>query len=116
MRRIALIFVTVTLAACGGGRSNGGYGGSPVRIAATATGPISRACLEANRAAATPQLCGCIQAVADVTLSGSEQRRAARFFSDPDDAQETRARDDAGTEAFWQRYKDFSDAARMQCS
>lgn len=88
------------LAACGGGG---------------VSGPIGSACIEADRSAATPALCSCIQAVANQTLTGSEQRQAARFFDDPDRAQEVRTSDRPSDDAFWDRYRAFADTARVTC-
>ncbi len=47
-------------------------------------GPIESACLRSGNNAASPALCGCIQRVAEMTLQGPDQRRAAGFFQDPD--------------------------------
>ncbi|TKD21652.1 hypothetical protein FBT96_08595 [Rhodobacter capsulatus] len=78
-------------------------------------GPIDTACQRAGRTA-DPALCGCIQQVADQTLSRSDQRRAAKFFEDPDQAQETRVSDRAADEDFWLRYKDFAQTAEAYCA
>ena len=78
-------------------------------------GPIDKACQRAGRTA-DPALCGCIQQVADQTLSRSDQRRAAKFFEDPDRAQETRVSDRASDEDFWLRYKGFAQAAEAYCA
>lgn len=102
MRSHHLLPVLLILAACGGGSGR-------------ATGPISEACLAADRAAANRALCSCVQQAASRSLSRSEQRRAARFFGDPDRAQETRTSDNPGTEAFWRRYRDFVETAEASC-
>lgn len=78
-------------------------------------GAIERACLRADRAAASTALCGCIQLVADATLSRSEQRQAARFFRDPHKAQEVRQSDRASNEALWDNYKRFAASAEATC-
>jgi len=78
-------------------------------------GPIDKACIRAGRTA-DPALCGCIQQVADNTLSRSDQRRAAKFFEDPDMAQETRVSDHSSDEDFWLRYKNFAQAAEAYCA
>ncbi len=78
-------------------------------------GAIERACLSSPRGAANPKLCGCIQAVADRTLSSSDQRMAARFFKDPHMAQEIRQSDNASHEVFWKRYKVFGATAESYC-
>jgi hypothetical protein len=91
------------LAACGGG------GGGSVN------GPVGRACITADRDAATRSLCSCIQRAADQTLNSSDQTRAARFFRDPQEAQDTRQSDRRADEAFWDRYNVFVDRARASC-
>ena len=53
-------------------------------------GPIESACLKSDRKVANRALCGCIQQVADMTLKGGDQRQAAKFFRDPDQAQKVR--------------------------
>lgn len=78
-------------------------------------GPIERACLKSDRAAASRSLCGCIQNAADATLTGGEQRKAASFFRDPHRAQVTRQSDRASDERFWGRYKRFSSTAQRSC-
>lgn len=78
-------------------------------------GPIERACLNSDRRAANRQLCGCIQQVADMTLRGGDQRKAARFFSDPDEAQRVRMSKSDSDNAFWDRYRAFGTAAETYC-
>ena len=102
MRYILLAGALASAAACGGG-SRG------------ATGDISRACLEADRRAATPALCSCIQQVANQTLSGGDQARAAAFFAQPQLAQDTRQSDRSSDERFWTRYRAFTDLASEIC-
>lgn len=79
-------------------------------------GVIERACMSGGRSAATPNLCGCIQQVADLTLRNSEQRKAASFFRDPHKAQETRQSSRNSDRTFWQRYRAFGAAAETYCS
>ena len=100
MRMMFVILALMTLTSCGGGR---------------VTGTIGSACMEAGRAAANPALCSCVQRAANARLSGAEQRRAAEFFADPQKAQDTRQSDNAGSERFWERYKDFAALARSMC-
>lgn len=76
---------------------------------------IERACLKADRPAATKPLCRCAQGAADRTLSERDQRLAATFFKDPDRAQEIRQSDSRAHEAFWKRYKNFRDYAELRC-
>ena len=79
-------------------------------------GLIERACLGSDRPAVSRLLCGCIQAVADKTLTNQDQRLAAEFFSDPHRAQVIRQSDVAAHEVFWERYKTFGDTATKTCS
>ncbi len=76
---------------------------------------IRRACLGAPTGG-TPQLCACIQAAADRTLTAKDQKLAATFFQNPDRAQEIRQSDRRSHEVFWKRYRAFGDAAEAYCS
>jgi hypothetical protein len=78
-------------------------------------GVISRACMQANRSAATPALCGCIQNVANVSLNRSERKKAAKLFNDPNKAQKIRQSDRRRDEEFWGRYKAFIEKAGKEC-
>lgn len=82
--------------------------------AATA-GPVEQACNASNRQSVSRALCACIGNVADRTLSGGDQRKAAKFFRDPDAAQKARASDTRSSEAFWQRYANFGATAEAFC-
>jgi len=79
-------------------------------------GPVGDACLQSNRKAANRALCACIQQAADLTLQGSDQRRAARFFKDPDQAQQVRMSKSDSDNAFWARYKNFGETAAAYCA
>lgn len=92
----------VLLAACGSGTRG-------------VTGDVAKACIAADRDAANPALCSCVQQVANQSLSAADQRRAAGFFGNPDDAQDTRQSDRAGDEAFWGRYRAFATRAEGSC-
>ena len=78
-------------------------------------GAIERACIQSSRAQASFGLCGCIQRVADATLSGRDQRVAAKFFSDPHQAQVVRQSSKRSDSIFWQRYKQFGAVAESYC-
>ncbi|SLN39534.1 hypothetical protein PSA7680_01950 [Pseudoruegeria aquimaris] len=78
-------------------------------------GTIERACLKSDRKGASRALCGCIQDVADLTLTRKDQKLAASFFKDPHRAQEIRQSDNSGHEKFWQRYKSFGATAESYC-
>jgi hypothetical protein len=77
-------------------------------------GRIERACLSSDRPKSRT-LCGCIQRVADQVLTRQDQRIAARFFREPQRAQDTRMSDDPGAEAFWKRYRAFGNYAAAAC-
>lgn len=77
---------------------------------------IERACLQSDRARGNRALCGCIQTAADATLTGRDQRMGAKFFTDPDEAQQVRQSDRRSHEEFWQRWRNFGDTAEALCS
>ena len=83
---------------------------------AALAGPIETACNASPRAKGDRALCTCIQQAADRTLSRSEQRRAARFFKDPDEAQQVRASKTDRDNEFWDRYRAFGDMAEAFCT
>lgn len=86
----------------------------PAMSTPAAAGPIERACMASNRGASRA-LCGCIQQAADMTLSGSDQRRAAKFFKDPEAAHATWISQSRSDDAFWERYKSFGQTAEAYC-
>lgn len=83
---------------------------------AKAASTIERACVKSDRRAASKPLCGCIQDVADMTLSRGDQKRAAEFFKEPHKAQVIRQSDRSSDEKFWLRYKEFGQTARTYCT
>lgn len=83
--------------------------------AAFAGGSIERACLNANRAAASRALCGCIQDVANAMLTGNERAKVVKFFKDPHRSQATRQSDRSSDERFWIKYKRFGQAVTSHC-
>jgi hypothetical protein len=87
----------------------------PVLSAAAMAGPIERACMSSDRGG-NRSLCGCIQQAADATLSGGDQRRAAKFFQDPERAHQTWISQSAADDAFWDRYKRFGQTAEASCA
>lgn len=80
-----------------------------------ASGVIERACRTSGRSRATPQLCGCIQSVANGSLSRSERKKAAKLFKDPNMAQEIRQSNRSSDETFWKNYRAFGERARKSC-
>jgi hypothetical protein len=81
---------------------------------AAGAGPIERACMASDRGGSR-SLCGCIQQAADMTLSGGDQRRAAKFFKDPEAAHATWVSQSKSDDAFWDRYKSFGQTAEAYC-
>lgn len=129
MMRISVAFVAVLgLAACGGGSryasSNavvygGGYTASsstPQTVVKFANGPIQKACEADGRKSASRARCGCVQAVADESLSSSDQRRGAKMFRDPHQLQEIRQSDNSENERFWLAWKAFGQTAAAFCN
>lgn len=86
----------------------------PSMTSLAAAGPIERACMASDRGA-NRSLCGCIQQAADMTLSGGDQRRAAKFFKDPEAAHSTWVSQSRSDDAFWERYKSFGQTAEAYC-
>ncbi len=78
-------------------------------------GPIENACLKSDREGVNRSVCNCIQQAADLTLSSSEQRKAAKFFNDPHQTQELRQSSKSNDEKLWLRYKEFGNAAQAFC-
>ncbi|MGL4238834.1 hypothetical protein [Tabrizicola sp.] len=87
----------------------------PMISGAALAGPIERACMASDRGG-NRSLCGCIQQAADMTLSGGDQRRAAKFFKDPEAAHSTWTSQSASDDAFWDRYKNFGATAEASCA
>ncbi|AVO38743.1 hypothetical protein [Pukyongiella litopenaei] len=90
-------------------------GGLMMLAGVAQAGVIERACRASDRAAATRQMCSCIQSVANKHLSRSEQRKASKFFADPHMAQEVRQSDKRSDEVLWKRYKAFGRQAAQTC-
>ncbi|SFD93858.1 hypothetical protein [Roseivivax sediminis] len=81
-----------------------------------ANGPLRTACLRSDRPKRNPQLCGCIQGVADRVLTSSEQRVAESFYRDPHQAQVIRQSDRQDDERLWSTYTRFVRSAERSCS
>ena len=113
--------VAMILSSCGEGTSTGsGQGRSASSFGSGgalpfAAGPINQACLTSDRSARSRSLCGCIQAVADRSLSGADQSRAVAFYSNPQQAQDVRQSDRANDERFWKAYRAYGDRAEQVC-
>jgi hypothetical protein len=72
--------------------------------------------MRGGRKASSRALCGCVQAAADLSLSGSDQRRGAKFFTDSQAIQEMQLSDSRSNEAYWKRWKAFSELAETMCA
>ena len=115
MRQAIILGLTLLLAGCGGGdRYRGGSG--PSGGVPMASGPINQACLASDRKARSRALCGCIQAAADQTLTGSQQRRAVAFYGNPQLAQDIRQSDSVSDERFWKAYRAYGERAERLCT
>ena len=112
MRALVILTLCLALAGCGGNRGGGTDRGPALRAA---SGPVSGACLASDRRARSPALCGCIQAAANQTLGGADQRLAASFFADPQKAQDIRMSKRPRDDAFWDRYINFTETAAAYC-
>ncbi|EIE50912.1 hypothetical protein AL036_10990 [Salipiger aestuarii] len=108
MKAMCCVLALTVVAGCAGGARD-------VGAARFASGPISNACNGSERRASNPGLCGCIQAAADIELSGRDQRRAVRFYNDPHSAQVVRQSDRPSDEAFWKRYSAYVDRSERLC-
>lgn len=117
MKTTVLALVAATaLSACGGGATNYTTRGAFAPIQLYATGPLQRACMSQGRKAASSARCGCVQAVADRELSGSEQRRGIKAFKDPHKLQQWRQSDRTSDNAFWSTWKAFGQTAARACT
>lgn len=110
-RVLAGLLIAALVAGCGSNRADR----ARHVVARAASGPIASACMIAGRGGATRARCGCVQGVANITLTGGDQRLGASFFNDPHRAQEIRQSDNGAHEAFWQRWKAFGAEAARQC-
>ena len=120
IRLITALSVVALVGACGGSRysSSNASGARSVYKSASvqfASGPISSACQSAGHKQASRSRCGCVQAVANRSLSRSDQIRGASFFKDPQKAQDTRQSDNAASERFWKKWKAYGDDAARVC-
>lgn len=88
----------------------------PALPASVQAGPIETACARSDKSHGNRVLCRCIQSVADQTLNRSDQRKAARFFRDPQRAQDVRSSSRSRDNAFWTRYRAFGSAAERHCA
>lgn len=118
MVRCAIALVALLgLIGCGGGsRYSSAKAGLRTAPVLYATGPIQRACQTQARRAASRARCGCIQAVANRSLSSADQKRGARYFKNPAKLQEVRQSDIASNERFWKQWKSYGQQAAKLCA
>lgn len=116
MRKYLILVATgMALAACGSSKPAPRQTATYVTPTPSATGPLASACLASDRSARSRALCGCIQAVANGSLTLNEQRRAVAFYTDPHLAQTIRQSDKPSDEKFWQAYSGYAERAERVC-
>ena len=117
MKQVLIFGMLLLLASCGGSdrRDSRVANPAPLRSVPLSFGPISKACMASDRKARSRELCGCIQTVADQTLSNGQQRRAVAFYNDPHSAQVIRQSGNSNDERFWEAYSAYSERAKSIC-
>jgi hypothetical protein len=76
---------------------------------------IEAACKITGGPGASLQFCTCMQQVADLSLSLTEQKLAAFFLRNPGEAGEIKRRNPAHHQTFWTRFESFSLSTRRHC-
>ena len=114
-RHLALFICILAIASCGRSAPKERSSQRLITPAPVAYGPISKACLQSDRKKASRQLCTCIQAAADKTLSRSDQRKSVAFYSNPHLAQQIRQSERANDESFWEAYAAYGQEAARMC-
>ena len=79
-----------------------------------AAGVTERACMASPRSPGVA-VCRCAQSLADLMLSASDQREAARIIADPDRYLVWRERRRAAARAFLDRYDRWGEASAEFC-
>lgn len=117
MKTILMAGVILLLAGCGGVHKARQARGPVAELGPVPVsfGPISKACMRSGREARTRRLCGCVQAVADKTLTNRQQSRAVKFYANPHLAQEIRQSDRPSNERFWRVYTAYGQQAERIC-
>lgn len=115
MKHLGLWLCILALAGCGGAPREDRSDRRVITPAPVAFGPISKACLQSDRKKKSTQLCTCIQAAADKTLSRSDQRKSVAFYTNPHLAQEIRTSDRSNDEKFWDAYAAYGREAQRLC-
>lgn len=78
-------------------------------------GAVGRACISADRPAASQRLCSCIDRAATQTLSVVDQNRAGRLLRSPELAERTQQSSRKSDKEFWKNYIGFANAAERSC-
>jgi hypothetical protein len=81
-----------------------------------AANPIERACLQSGRSAANTALCSCVGSAAERTLTNRQMRDGARFFRDPQRAQDVRQSSRRNDEELWRAWRNFGQTAEAMCN
>lgn len=82
---------------------------------AYAAGTTEAACLRSDRSPGR-EACACAQAVADQTLSQSDQKIAAKIIADPDHFYTYYGSDAPRRKAFLERYRNWGSLTEQHCS
>lgn len=77
--------------------------------------PIEQACLRSDRDGVSRAVCACVGDAAELTLTWSDMRTGARFFTDLDRAQDVQLSDTRRDDAFWDRWQSFGNTAEALC-
>lgn len=76
---------------------------------------VEAACKVTGGPGASVEFCSCMQQVADLSLSLSEQKLAAYFLRNPARASRIGKANPAARKGFWQRFESFNLSTRRHC-
>ncbi|MEL6171414.1 MAG: hypothetical protein AAF066_08565 [Pseudomonadota bacterium] len=118
MRMTVFLVTSLMLVACGRAER---FETAPTQYQATrnvvaVAGPISQACRASGRSGSKPQICNCIQAAANRTLTAPQQARAAAFYQNLQEAQDVRTSQRLRDEQFWEAYRTYGEHAEALCA
>ncbi|MEL7398705.1 MAG: hypothetical protein AAFN44_20295 [Pseudomonadota bacterium] len=115
LRHLAYFVCILAIAGCGRGAPQERTSQRLIVPAQVSYGPISKACIQSDRKKASRELCTCIQAAADKTLSRSDQRKSVAFYNNPHLAQQIRQSERSNDEKFWEAYAAYGEEAERMC-